>query len=212
MEGMTMFLDVASSHPQLYASWVGFAVFSICVHESSHARMAVRFGDETPRDYIPLNPAKQMGWLSIGMLLFIGVAWGAVPVNPRGCGGRVRNALVYLAGPLSNLGLCAGFALLAETARLWGAAGLSQILVYGSEVNGALCLLNLCPVPPLDGFGVIRSLMTEKLEIQQALNRFAGVGLLLLWLTPLGSFLFQYGAKMASLFSALWIAPFRWLS
>ena len=66
-----MFLDVASSDPQYYAAWVGFAIFSICVHESSHARMAVRYGDETPRDYIPLNPLKQMGWLSIGLL------WGS---------------------------------------------------------------------------------------------------------------------------------------
>ena len=153
-----------------------------------------------------------MGWLSIGLLLFIGVAWGSVPVNPRGVGSRGRNAMICLAGPLANLALCAVFALLAETARLWGAHEASGILVYGSQVNGALCLLNLCPVPTLDGFGAIRSLATEDLRITQSLNRFAGIGLVLLWITPLGSLLFRYGRQLADLFSILWTAPFRLLS
>lgn len=207
-----MFLDVASSDPQRFVSWIGFAIFSICVHESAHARMAVRFGDETPREYIPLNPLKQMGWLSLLMLLFIGVAWGAVPVNPRGCGSRTRNAMVYLAGPLANLGLCAVFALLAQTARLWGAMELMQILHYGSYVNGALFLLNMCPVPPLDGFGVIRSLLVQDLAVQAALNRLAGIGLLLLWMTPLGGVLFTWGGHLSDFFSAMWLAPFQFFS
>ncbi len=207
-----MFLDDAASDPLYFASWVGFAIFSICVHESSHARMAVYFGDETPREYIPLNPMKQMGWLSVLMLIFIGIAWGAVPVNPKGCGNRVRNALVYLAGPLSNLVLCAVFALLGQTANLWDAPALARSFHIGSFVNGALCLLNLCPVPPLDGFGIIRSLLVENMKVQQALNQFAGIGLLLLWMTPLGSMFFKYGARLADLFSTLWIAPFHLFS
>lgn len=204
-----MFMDVAGTDPVQYVSWVGFAVFSICVHESAHARTAVRFGDETPRAYIPLNPMKQMGGFSLLLLLFIGVAWGAVPVNPHGVGDRRKNALICLAGPAANLMLCAVFALLSETARLWGAEFAAQILHYGSYVNGALCLLNLCPVPPLDGFGAVRSLITEDLQVQASLNRLAGIGLLVLWVTPVGSLLFTYGGRLADFFSALWLAPFR---
>ena len=207
-----MFMDVASNDPQRYLAWVGFAVFSICVHESAHARMAVRFGDETPRAYLPLIPMRQMGWFSLIMLLFFGVAFGAVPVNPRGCGRRWKNALIYLAGPLANLLLCAVFVLLAETARLWEAPVTAQILQYGSKVNGALCLLNLCPVPPLDGFGAIRSLITLNPAVQQALNRVAVIGLLLLLATPLGSAVFRYGEGLADFFSAMWLAPFRFFS
>lgn len=207
-----MFLEVAQSDPARYAAWVGFAIFSICVHESAHARVAVRFGDETPRAYIPLNPLRQMGWFSIGLLLFIGIAWGSVPVDPRGVGDRKKNALIYLAGPAANLMLCAVFALLAETAQLWGSMELMRILKYGSYVNGALCLLNLCPVPPLDGFGAIRSLITEDVQVQANMNRFAGLGLLVLWMTPVGDLLFKYGAKLADLFSALWLAPFELFS
>lgn len=207
-----MFMDLIDSDPAHYFSWVGFAVFSICVHESAHARAAVRFGDETPRDYIPLNPMKQMGWFSIGLLLFIGVAWGSVPVDPRGVGDRRKNALIYIAGPAANLMLCAVFALLSLTAGMWDLMEASRLLKFGSYVNGALCLLNLCPVPPLDGFGAVRSLLTEDLEVQARLNRFAGIGLMMLWLTPVGSLVFRYGGRLADLFSAMWLAPFQLFS
>ncbi|MBN2686210.1 MAG: site-2 protease family protein [Pontiellaceae bacterium] len=204
-----MFIEVAERDPLYFFSWIGFAAFSICVHESSHARAAVYFGDDTPRDYVPLNPLKQMGWLSLVMLAVIGVAWGAVPVNAQKVGGRVRNAMVYLAGPIANLVLCAIFALLAQTALLWDAPRVERFFYYGSYVNGALFLLNLCPVPPLDGFGVVRSLLIENVEIQQALNRVAGIGLILLWMTPVGSLLFEYGGKLADFFMTVWMAPFR---
>jgi Zn-dependent protease len=204
-----MFIEQAQSNPEYYFSWIGFAIFSICVHESAHARMAVRFGDNTPRQYISLNPLKQMGWLSLLMLCIIGIAWGSVPVNPAGLGSRKRNAIVYLAGPLANLGLCAVFALLAQTARLWGASQLMHLFDYGSYVNGALCLLNLCPVPPLDGFGTIRSLITDSPAVAANLNRFAGIGLLLLWVTPAISYLFLGGEKLAAFFTSFWLAPFH---
>lgn len=207
-----MFFELLTSDPQHYFSWIGFAIFSICVHESAHAWLAVYFGDETPSGYIPLNPFKQMGKLSLGLLFIIGIAWGSVPVNPNGCGSRGRNALVYLAGPLSNLCLCAVFALLAQTARVWDAMEPMKILQYGSYVNGALCLLNLCPVPPLDGFGVIRSLITQNIQVQTALNRFAGIGLMVLWMTPVGSLLFEYGGRLSELFFSLWILPFQLIS
>jgi Zn-dependent protease len=203
-----MFIEQAQSNPEHFFSWIVFAVFSICVHESAHARLAVHFGDDTPRAYIPLNPLKQMGWLSLLMLSFIGIAWGAVPVNPAGCGGRRRNALVYLVGPLANLGLCAVLALLSQTANLWGAAHMADIFYFGSYVNGALCLLNLCPIPPLDGFGAIRSLVTDSPEVAANLNRFASIGLILLWVTPAVTYLFLAGEKLAEFFSMLWLAPF----
>ncbi|MCU0856987.1 MAG: site-2 protease family protein [Pontiellaceae bacterium] len=204
-----MFIEQAQNNPDQYVLWIMFAVFSICVHESSHAWTAVRFGDNTPRQHISLNPLKQMGWLSLIMLCVIGIAWGSVPVNPDGTGSRKRNALVYLAGPAANLGLCAVFALLAQTARLWESPPLEQVFHYGSYVNGALCLLNLCPVPPLDGFGIIRSLVSDSSSLAASLNRFAGIGLLLLWLTPVASYLFLGGAKLAEFFTALWLAPFH---
>ena len=204
-----MFVNLISQDPFQYFCWIGFAVFSICVHESAHARMAVHFGDETPRDYIPLNPMRQMGPFSLVLLFVIGVAWGAVPVDPKGCGSRGRNALVSLAGPLANLALCALFALLSQTAGLWQWSNIARVFHFGSYVNGILCVLNLCPVPPLDGFGVIRAYLGESPQIQSVLNKLGGIGLLLLWLTPLGSMMFQYGGYLAEFFMNVWVAPFR---
>lgn len=204
-----MFIDQAASDPLYYFSWVGFAMLSICIHEASHARMAVRFGDSTPAEFIPLNPVKQMGWLSMGLLCFIGIAWGKVPINPSAFTHRKELALTYLAGPLSNLGLCAVFALVAQTARLWEAPNMQQAFVYGSQINGALCLLNLLPVPPLDGFGTLESLFIKSQQVVDSLRKLSGIGLLLLFVTPIGRYLFLGGAKLAELFTALWVAPFQ---
>jgi Zn-dependent protease len=207
-----MFIELASTDLEQYLSWIIFAIFSICVHESAHARMAVHFGDNTPRYYIRINPKRQMGWFSLGLLMIIGIAWGAVPVAPNGCGSRRRNALVSLAGPLANLALCALFALLAQTMRLWDADHIADILYYGSYVNGALFLFNLCPVPPLDGFGVLRSLAAKSPAEASSLNAYAGIGLMVLWMTPLGALLFTSGGRLANLFSQMWLAPFRLFS
>lgn len=203
-----MFLEQARSNPEHYFAWIGFAVFSICVHESAHARMAVRFGDDTPAGYISMNPVKQMGWFSLIMLFLMGIAWGGVPVNTAKVGSRGRNALVYFAGPLANFWLCAVFALLAQVARLWDAQQLMQILFYGSYVNGSLCLLNLCPLPPLDGFGIARSLIADS-SIVVSPNRFTGIGLLLLWFTPVSGWLFLGGEKLAAFLTELWLVPFH---
>ena len=207
-----MFFQHATSNPTYFISWILFVVFSICVHESAHAWVAVRFGDDTPREHITLNPLKQMGWMSIGMLLLIGFAWGSVPVSPHGCGNRKHNAMVSAAGPLSNLGLCAIFALLSQTARLWDSPELAEILHTGSWVNGALFLFNLCPVPPLDGFGIIKAFLPDNLQLKAALNQMAGIGLILLFLTPMGSFLFRFGGNLSIFFEDLWLLPFRFFS
>lgn len=207
-----MFIEHATSDPAFFFSWIVCIIFSICVHESAHAWVAVRFGDETPRDHITLNPLKQMGWMSIGMLMLVGIAWGAVPVSPHGCGNRKHDALVSFAGPLSNLALCAIFALLSQTARLWEAPELAEFFHTGSWVNGALCLLNLCPVPPLDGFGIIKAFLPSHIRLNPSLNKMAGIGLLILFITPLGSVLFRFGGNLSTVFADLWLLPFQLFS
>ena len=45
------------------------------------------------------NPIVHMGWLSLGVFALIGIAWGAMPVNPSRFRGRHGDALVTAAGP-----------------------------------------------------------------------------------------------------------------
>lgn len=122
-----MFIQHAVNNPAFYVSWVCVAAFSICVHEYAHAYTAVRYGDETPREHLTLNPFVQMGMMSMVMLVLLGIAWGAVPVDSRGTGSNRKDAMISFAGPLANLILCAVFALLSRVAGLAGQELLSDL-------------------------------------------------------------------------------------
>lgn len=169
---MFWFLDALKRDPEEAVLQILIVVFSICCHEYMHARTALWQGDDTAArsGHLTLNPMKQMGPISIIMLLMVGIAFGQVPVDPR----RMRNswseAIVSLAGPLANLALfmlfLAGAIItstsLGEYSQAYGAFVLSErhyflysILLYGSMLNLVLFFFNLVPVPPLDGHGVI---------------------------------------------------------
>jgi len=207
-----MFIKMLLSDPAYYFAWVGFAAFSICVHEYAHAYTAVRFGDDTPRDHLTLNPFRQMGLISIVMLALIGIAWGAVPVNPNGTGSARKDAMISFAGPLSNLILCAVFALLAVAAYFLGQEQAGELLSYGGYVNGALCVFNLLPLPPLDGFGILRSLVPKVKRYDLQARQVLGIVFLVFWLTPVGSIIFSVGNQLFVLFLTLWAVPAGFLN
>ena len=124
---MSFFISYLGQDPLYYFSWVLAVMFSICVHEYAHAAVALRLGDDTAarEGHLSLNPFVQMGGSSIFMLLIIGIAWGAVPVNRARLRGRVMGeALVSLAGPLANLALALVFSFLAvSVGRIGGRLG-----------------------------------------------------------------------------------------
>lgn len=154
-----MFFRYLWQNPRFFAAAVFLVVFSVCCHEFMHALVALKFGDDTAarRGHLTLNPFKQMGWLSLVMLLFIGIAWGQVPVNPLNFRSRVGRVLTSLAGPLTNLGLWAIFAVLSYVCfKVNGEEHFAcDMLVYGAIMNFALFVLNLLPIPGLDGFNVL---------------------------------------------------------
>ena len=135
-------------------------VLGFTLHEFSHAFAAVRLGDPTPRleGRVTLNPSAHIDW--VGVLLFVLLGWGyarPVHIQPGNLKGRKwGEALVALAGPLSN------FLLAAACYALWDAlpaGSWSGFFYYGATVNLTLCFLNLLPVPPLDGFSIVRVLI-----------------------------------------------------
>lgn len=197
-----MFAELAISDPLYYFSWVLAAGFSICCHEFAHAWVAVRFGDETPRKHLTLNPLVQMGRTSIFMLLLIGIAWGAVPVNPDAVTKNGRRALISLAGPLMNLVLCALFAFAGTVSiRVGLSDALNQFFGLASFVNGVLFVLNILPVPTLDGYSAIAA-FSPRMEWFR--RRYAPqifmVFLALFFLTPLSSLIFGAGQGLGTLF------------
>lgn len=200
-----MFIQQALTDPFLYFGWITFVVFSICCHEYAHAAAALRFGDDTAarNGHLTLNPLAQMGMQSLIMLALFGLAWGAVPVNPASVRSAPKRALIALSGPLMNLLLCLIFSFLSVIAKAAGNPGAVHFLLIGGAVNGMLFVFNILPVPILDGFAVVSA-------FHPGLDRFAQkhataiflIFILLLWNSPLGSFIFAAGYALEAVFVA----------
>ena len=170
------FLQVFKEDPEFAMLQVLVVVFSICCHEYMHARTALWQGDDTAAKmgHLTLNPLKQMGFFSLILLFFIGIAFGQVPVNTSKLKGRYSEALVSFAGPFTNLILAIIFFSSMIGVMTLGEQSetnkfLVQVLVSGSELNLVLFLLNMIPAPPLDGFGILRSFIPS---LQRASSEF----------------------------------------
>lgn len=149
-----MFIEGAFRNPAGWLVKCAVIVFSICCHEWAHARTALAVGDDTAAraGHLSLNPLRQMGWMSLAMLAVCGLAWGAVPVDEGRMRGRWAGELVALAGPAMNLLLWAAFCLgLVAAWHLNAGDAWLNGLYDGARVNFALALLNMLPVPGLDG-------------------------------------------------------------
>lgn len=142
-------------------------IFSLVVHEASHAWMAYRKGDPTAflAGRLTLNPIPHLDPIGSIVLPLFGILSGApvigwarpVPVNPA----RLRHPAgdhfwVSLAGPASNFALAVGFTFLYGITLgvgVLGPLGRSLLILcsYGVLINFVLGFFNLLPVPPLDG-------------------------------------------------------------
>ena len=159
-------------------------LIGVSLHESAHGWVAFRCGDRTAHDLgrISLNPIRHLdpfGSVLLPILLAVSGApvfgWAKpVPVSLRGVPHpRRANLLVAAAGPLSNLLLAAVAALALRYGPLpvWFGAhvdGLSRVVILlaisAVVVNASLAVFNLLPIPPLDGFGVLESLLPARLR------------------------------------------------
>lgn len=153
-----LFIEQLGSNPTGYLSWVVVVMFSICAHEYSHAAMAWRMGDDTAArsGHLTLNPLKQMGPRSLIMLAILGIAWGAVPVNPNHMT-RPGRGWTAFAGPAMNLGLSMIFAVVAAVvaAVIHTREGAANLLIQAAAANAVLFMLNMLPVPSFDGWTVL---------------------------------------------------------
>lgn len=145
------------------------------VHEFSHALVAYRLGDGTAKlqGKLTLNPIAHFDPLG-GTLLALSVlltgfafGWASTPVNPRMLrGGRQGEALVALAGPVSNFVMaCIGavvFRVLVEVAPEVAYGLVGQVLFLFVRINLILMLFNFIPIPPLDGSKAIWAVVSPQ--------------------------------------------------
>ena len=169
-------------------------IFSLCLHEFSHALVAYHGGDTTVREkgYLSFNPiryAHPMMSIVIPMIIMmmggIGLPGGAVYIETWRIRSRTWLSAMSLAGPAAN-GLVAFIIIILlqvlpeSTSAYW--PGLSFLFV----LQVWALLFNLLPVPGLDGYGVIEPFLNPAIQMQMERIRPFAVWVLLLavWYIP----------------------------
>lgn len=176
---------------------------SLCLHEYAHAVVAFRAGDTSVahRGYLTLNPLRYSHPLlsivlpvAVVLLGGIGLPGGAVWVDRHRIPGRLRNSLVSLAGPATNivfaLLLVLPFALgvdVAPRVEFWAGVALLAFLQVTASV------LNLVPMPGLDGGNTVQPWLSA--QWRRGYDLLAPYGFLLLfgllWNPTIGGWFFR---------------------
>ncbi|HEX8876084.1 MAG TPA: site-2 protease family protein [Phycisphaerales bacterium] len=187
-------------------SWVFWVIFSICLHELAHGYAAIWQGDDTPRatGHMTWNPLVHMGPTSLLFFAILGIAWGAMPVNPYNFRSRYGDAIVAVAGPLTNallMILCViGSVVWVLTAGGVGEPYFKNVLIFfelGAMLNAVLMVFNLLPVPPLDGSKILADFVPSYGRLWEG-EKGAIVGLMVFALVFFysGSFVFKAGQRV----------------
>jgi len=177
--------------------WILPVVFAITVHEVAHGWVAKKQGDKTAfmLGRLTLNPIKHIDLLGTiiipGLLLLLSTGfifgWAKpVPVDARNFKNPKKSmAIVAVAGPIANLLMAIAWALIVRLGVFIEIEILSLPLIYmgvaGISINLVLALINLIPIPPLDGSRIASGILPDKWAWQyNRLERFGFIILLLL--------------------------------
>lgn len=179
---------------QTIAIWALPVLFAITVHEAAHGYAARALGDHTAESLgrLSLNPLRHIDPIGTVVLPVVLLALGGflfgwakpVPVAMHKLRHPRRDmALVAAAGPASNALMALGWALLLRVtmeleAETGWVIGLRLMAVAGIAINVMLLVLNLLPLPPLDGGRVLAGLLPA--AGARLLDRIERYGLLIL--------------------------------
>lgn len=184
------------SLPQLIAVYAIPVIFAITLHEAAHGLVAARLGDRTAQSLgrVSLNPLRHIdpiGTLLVpALILFASKAAGGamlfgwarpVPIVPSNLRSPRRDmGVVAAAGPLANIAMALGWAFALKLMSVFGSDGefFPRMAIAGIFVNLTLAVLNLVPVPPLDGGRILVSLLPPRMAA--AFSRLEPYGLFIL--------------------------------
>lgn len=156
-------------------------LFAITLHEAAHGYAARHFGDLTAyqQGRISLNPLRHIdlvGTILLPMLtLFVGgilFGWAKpVPVNFSALRRPKQDMLwVALAGPAANLVMALFWGAMIKLAFMFPGNYFAEPLIgmaqIGVTINAVLLVLNLLPLPPLDGGRIAVSLLPHRQAYQ----------------------------------------------
>lgn len=162
---------------------------SVVVHEVAHGYAAFMLGDPTAHQQgrLTLNPIPHidlLGTIIIPTLLVLtntGFLFGwakPVPYNPYNLRGRFGEVFVAAAGALANIGIAVVFAVLYRLGdTLPFPEGMLSAFATVVMVNIFLAVLNLLPIPPLDGSKVFSGLLPfrQRMWLSEQMARFVNV-------------------------------------
>ena len=192
-------------------------IFAIVLHEVAHGWVADKLGDHTARDMgrLTLNPVSHIDLFGTIILPILCIVLKSpifgyakpVPINPYNFKDpRKGMALSSLAGPGVNVAMALLFSFLLRVvlpglagiapkqAWEWFAVPVSLMFGYGVLINVVLAVLNMIPIPPLDGSRVVYWLLpTKQAAVYYRLERYGmfiililfGFGLLGQIITPI---------------------------
>jgi len=184
-------------------AYVLAVMMAIVFHEVSHAFVAYKFGDPTPKftGRLSLNPAKHFDALGFLSFFVIGFGWAKpVMINPL----NFRNfnkgrRFVALSGITTNLALAIVFSLLSYLLSPILLAKNSTFLLmiyffinYSCIINLALFVFNLLPIYPLDGYNFIRTYLRPENGYVQVMERYGSIILFIIVLTPFFDWFYNF--------------------
>jgi Zn-dependent protease len=191
--------------------WILPVIFAITVHEVAHGWVAKKYGDNTASKLgrLTLNPIKHVDLLGTvivpGLLLMTGTGfifgWAKpVPVDASNFKRPLQDmAVVALAGPVSNLIMAFIWALIIRLGIFIGtsAEAISLPLIYtgvaGISINLVLAMINLLPIPPLDGSRILTGILPNYWAWQyNRLERYGFILLLVLLYTKILNVILEY--------------------
>lgn len=196
-------------------------LLALTFHEFMHGWVAYRLGDPTAKlaGRLTMNPLAHLDPFGTIMIFLVRFGWAKpVPVNPRYFSQPKRDMLlVSVAGPAANMLLAFLSGLLlrsfyAGTFNFLPANILKPVYImvkFSLQINLALAIFNLLPVPPLDGSKILYGLLPYRYEyVYQYLERygpFVLMGLILFGMITrisiLGAFIYPFVNFFSRLFA-----------
>lgn len=156
-----------------------------------HAWMASVFGDDTAKNQgrVTLNPLKHLDVVGTLLIFIAGIGWAKpVPVNSFFFSTRrIQSIIVSLVGPLSN------FVLAFIGYTVWYFIPFNESLENFLNIfvilNVVLGVFNLLPLPPLDGYRIVSSLLPTAIQRKLIpLEVYGSLLFLIVVLTPIGEY------------------------